>query len=144
MSRPDQKTLSRWIRERKWEAVAEELQRRIAEEPPKARALAQLGYCQFQLGDIASAAKSFESATLVDTSHWQAGRMHAECLDRLGQYDEALRVAELWLQKAPNSRSLRRLVQSLGRIVRDPRGAWQSTINCMVSPTIDLKGPADD
>jgi tetratricopeptide (TPR) repeat protein len=112
----------RWL-----EAIAA-LQVVLGEQPINARMQAQLGFCHFQLRNFQAAEQAFRAATMIDTRFWQAGRMHAECLDRLGEYEEALRVAEHWYVIEPNDPFLTRLVEGLRRNVPNNSGAWVKNI----------------
>lgn len=129
MSPSIQHTVNDLMRQQKWTEASRILQLALAEQPINARLQAQLGYCQFQVRDYVMAEQAFRTATMIDTRFWQAGRMHAECLDRLGRYEDALLVAEHWRVIEPNDPFLEHLTEGLRRQVDNNSGAWTKTIN---------------
>lgn len=129
MSSRVQSVINDLMRQANWAEASRLLREQLEPQPINARLQAQLGYCCFQMRDYAGAEEAFRRATMIDTRFWQAGRMHAECLDRLGRYEDALLVAEHWRVIEPNDPFLEHLTEGLRRQVDNNSGAWTKTIN---------------
>jgi Flp pilus assembly protein TadD len=119
--------LKQLVLENRWDEAAQEVALELCKRPSDPKLHGLQGWCLYQQGRYEEAARAFERATLIDIHYWEAGRMHAECLDRLRRYDEAIQVAERWLRVQPNDRRLRMLAESLGRHHEDKLGGWTKT-----------------
>lgn len=128
MEKDPKHLVNSFMRESRWDDAIRVLQLALAEQPIHALFQAQLGYCQFMLGRFREAEQAFRCATMIDTDFWRAGRMHAECLDRLGRYEDALLVAEHWRIKAPNDPYLETLLDGLRRQVANDTGQWTKSL----------------
>lgn len=86
----------------RWAEAASALQHEVELQPTNAALLGRLGRCHFQLRNFEEAAGWLRRATLIDPDYYQGGFLLALALDRARQGEDALHVAEYWLERAPD------------------------------------------
>lgn len=87
---------------------------------------AYLGLSEAHLGHLDQAVESLRKAFILKPHYWQAGLALADCLDRLGRYEEALSVAEQTAKDRPSDEAVLGLVRSLRRQVKPNRtDGWE-------------------
>jgi tetratricopeptide (TPR) repeat protein len=112
-----------------WPAALHESQSLFQVHPISPKINGYIGLCFFRMNRFEEAIEAFKRATILDDNYADAGIKHAQALDKLQRFDEALEVAEYWLGKRPNDRTLTVLVNGLRRQVGEKlTDAWQKSV----------------
>jgi tetratricopeptide (TPR) repeat protein len=105
--------ISALMREGKWEEAVVACQSCLQIQPCLGRIHALMGECYYQQKAFDSAEPCFKRAYTLDPQLGDAGSRHAQCLERLHRYREAMDVVKEWLMVKPNDPTLHGLFEFL-------------------------------
>jgi tetratricopeptide (TPR) repeat protein len=111
-----------------WTAAQKACEAELMRHPTIAKTHGLLGMCLYRQEKWAEAGEAFRRATALDHHFWEAGVKHAQCLTKLGKFDEALKVAEEWHHLRPNDTALAGLIDFLRPRVRGEYQRWEATV----------------
>ncbi len=105
---------------------------------------AYLGLCLLHSGELKEASDRFQKAFVLNPLYWEAGLKLAQCLDKLGRYEDALLAAKEGLKARPSEPTLLALARGLERQVPEKiTDAYQLSMLPLYW-MIDLKEPDDE
>lgn len=112
----------------KWEDAIFACQSVLQVQPTNGKIHACLGESQFQLGRLVEAEPSYMRAYTLDPSLWRAAVRHAQCLEKLHRYREAMDVVTEWLRHKSGNTDLLGLKEFLEtKHESQEHDAWERT-----------------
>src|SRR5579862_2839095 len=91
------------IDEGKWEDAISACQAVLQVQPTNGKYYACVGEAYFQLGRLTEAEPAFKCAYILDPSLWRAAVRHAQVLEKLHRYRDAMDVVAEWLRLKPGN-----------------------------------------
>ena len=101
----------------------------VAQFAGHAKAHAYQGLCLYRLGRFAEAEAVLRRATELGPDVVDVGVKYAQCLDRLGRYEDAYDVVQAYLPKCPSDPFLLAMEIGLrGYVPRRVTDAWEKSV----------------
>lgn len=97
----------------KWEEAIFACQGALEAQPGNGKFHACVGESFYQLSRYADAEGAFKRAYILDPTLWRAAVRHAQCLERLHRYRDAMDVVQEWLRIKPGNHELQGLKEFL-------------------------------
>lgn len=116
------------MQEGKWEEVVFACQTALHDYPTNGKYQASMGEGYFQLGRLKDAEIAFRRAYTLDPTLWRAAVRHAQCLEKLHRYRDAMDVVKEWLKVKPGNSDLLGLQEFLAtQHESEEHDAWERT-----------------
>lgn len=112
-----------------WDQALEMCDRMVVEFAGHAKTHAYQGLCLFRLGRFEEAAVPLKRAYELDPDAVDVGTKYAQCLDRLGRYEDAYDVVEALLPKRPSDPFLTAMQIGLREFIpQRVTDGWQKSV----------------